>query len=80
MAETKFVKGDRVMIVEKLFPSYDEGLFSGLAKTGTVTQVNEDSILPYQVVMDGFEHHPFWFYENQLEPEAPQDADGDDGS
>lgn len=75
MAETKFAKGDRVQIVQKLFPSYDEGLFAGLAKTGTILEVNPGSILPYRVTIDGFEHHPFWFYENQLETETT----GDDG-
>jgi hypothetical protein len=76
----KFSVGDRVKVVEKLFPSFAHGLFDGLKKTGRVTKVEPDSILPYQAVLDGFEHHPFWFYENQLEPEAAQDADGDDGS
>lgn len=69
---TKFSVDDRVRIHEKLFPSYDEGLFRGVQKTGTVARVEPESILPYQVRMDGFSHHPFWFYENQLEFE---DAD-----
>lgn len=64
---TKFAKGDRVRIVEKLFPSYEEGLFAGLPKTGTVVEAQPESILPYRVTIDTFEHHPFWFYENQLE-------------
>lgn len=63
----KYQKGDRVRIVEKLFPSFDEGLFKGLPKTGTVDAVEPESILPYRVRVDSFEHHPFWFYENQLE-------------
>lgn len=73
--ETKFAEGDRVRIVEKLFPSYDEGLFHGLPKTGTVIEVNPDSILPYRVTIDTFEHHPFWFYANQLafEDEAKEE-------
>ena len=63
---TKFQLGDRVVVNEKLFPSYDEGLFNALAKNGTVVQVDPESILPYRVKIDKFEHHPFWFYENQL--------------
>lgn len=63
---SKFALEDRVRIHEKTFPSYDEGLFSGLPKTGTVVKVEPDSILPYQVKIDSFEHHPFWFYEDQL--------------
>jgi len=63
---TKFQVGDRVRVNEELFPSYNEGLFNSLQKTGVVVQVDPDSILPYQARMDGFEHHPFWFYENQL--------------
>jgi hypothetical protein len=63
---TKFAVGDRVRMNEKLFPSYAEGLFDGLPKTGKVVEVDPPSILPYRVVIDSFEHHPFWFYENQL--------------
>ena len=66
MAATKFHEGDRIRINEKLFPSYDEGLFNSLPKTGTVIKVEPDSILPYQAKIDTFEHHPFWFYEDQL--------------
>lgn len=62
----KFAVGDRVRINEELFPSFNEGLFNSLAKTGSVIRVDPDSILPYRVEMDGFAHHPFWFYENQL--------------
>ena len=63
---TKFTVDDRVRINEKTFPSFDEGLFHGLPKTGRVVKVEPDSILPYQVRIDTFEHHPFWFYEDQL--------------
>lgn len=62
----KFALGDRVRINEKTFPSYDEGLFNGLPKAGKVVKVEPDSILPYQVEIDTFAHHPFWFYEDQL--------------
>ena len=62
----KFAANDRVRINEKTFPSYDEGLFNGLPKTGTVVKVEPASILPYLVKIDTFEHHPFWFYEDQL--------------
>ncbi|MBI2078333.1 MAG: hypothetical protein HYT80_08210 [Euryarchaeota archaeon] len=62
----KFAVGDRVRINEKTFPSYDEGLFNSLPKTGTVVKAEPASILPYQVKIDTFEHHPFWFYEDQL--------------
>jgi hypothetical protein len=63
---SKFAVNDRVRINEKTFPSYDEGLFSGLPKTGTVVKSEPESILPYQVKIDTFTHHPFWFYEDQL--------------
>ena len=63
---TKYAVKDRVKINEKTFPSYDEGLFHGLPKSGTIVKVEPDSILPYQVKIDTFEHHPFWFYEDQL--------------
>lgn len=63
---TKFQVGDRVRINEKTFPTYDEGLFSGLPKTGAVVKVESESILPYEVQIDSFAHHPFWFYEDQL--------------
>ncbi len=63
---TKYALKDRVRINAKTFPSYDEGLFSGLPKTGSVVKVEPDSILPYLVKIDTFEHHPFWFYEDQL--------------
>lgn len=62
----KFSVGDRVRINEKTFPSYDEGLFNGLPKVGKVVKVEPESILPYQVEIDTFTHHPFWFYEDQL--------------
>ena len=62
----KFAVNDRVRINEKTFPSYDEGLFNGLPKVGVVVKVEAESILPYQVKIDTFEHHPFWFYEDQL--------------
>ena len=62
----KFQVGDRILIHEKNFPSFNEGLFIGMKKTGTVSKVEPDSILPYEVRMDGFGHHPFWFYEDQL--------------
>lgn len=62
----KFTVGDRVRINEKTFPSYDEGLFNSLPKTGHVVKVDPESILPYQVKIDTFGHHPFWFYEDQL--------------
>jgi hypothetical protein len=63
----KFSLNDRVRINEKTFPSYDEGLFNSLPKVGTVVKVEPDSILPYQVKIDTFGHHPFWFYEDQLQ-------------
>lgn len=63
---TKYAVNDRVRINEKTFPSYDEGLFNGLPKTGVVVKVEPESILPYQVKIDTFAHHPFWFYEDQL--------------
>ncbi len=63
---TKFQVGDRVRIHQDLFPSYDEGLFNSLPKTGKVLRVDPASILAYRVAADTFEHHPFWFYENQL--------------
>ena len=62
----KFALDDRVRINEKTFPSYDEGLFNSLPKTGVIVKVEPESILPYQVKIDDFEHHPFWFYEDQL--------------
>lgn len=62
----KFAVGDRVRINEKTFPSYDEGLFNGLPKAGQVVKAEPESILPYQVAIDTFTHHPFWFYEDQL--------------
>lgn len=62
----KFAVGDRVRINEKTFPSFDEGLFNGLPKVGKVVKAEPESILPYQVVIDTFTHHPFWFYEDQL--------------
>jgi hypothetical protein len=62
----KYAVNERVRINEKTFPSYDEGLFNSLPKTGVVAKVEPDSILPYQVLIDGFAHHPFWFYEDQL--------------
>lgn len=72
----KFQLGDRVRINEKLFPTYNEGLFNDLPKTGSVVAVEADSILPYQVAIDTFQHHPFWFYEDQLlfEDAAREDA------
>lgn len=63
---TKFQVGDRVRINEKLFPTYNEGLFNALPKAGRVLQVEPESILPYEVAIDTFLHHPFWFYEDQL--------------
>ena len=53
-------------INEKTFPSFDEGLFNGLPKVGKVVRVEPESILPCQVEIDTFTHHPFWFYEDQL--------------
>jgi len=66
LTATKYQVGDRVRINAELFPSADKGLFNALKGTGTVMQVDPESILPYRCRMDGFEHHPFWFYENQL--------------
>lgn len=66
MGAAKFQVGDRVRLNGKLFPSFDEGLFNSLPKTGTVIEVEAGSILPYRVKVDTFDHHPFWFYENQL--------------
>ena len=63
---TKFQTGDRVRINKDLFPTAEQGLFTTLPKTGVVIRVEPASILPYQVQIDTFEHHPFWFYENQL--------------
>jgi hypothetical protein len=62
----KFQVGDRIRVNEELFPSFNEGLFNSLPKTGTVVRAEPASILPYQAKLDGLEHHPFWFYENQL--------------
>lgn len=67
----KFALNDRVRINEKTFPSYDEGLFNSLPKTGVVVRVEPESILPNLVKIDTFEHHPFWFYEDQLLFEDP---------
>lgn len=69
---TKFQMGDRIRINEKLFPSYDEGLFKHTPKIGAIVTVEPGSILPYQVKIDRFEHHPFWFYEDQLLFEDPE--------
>lgn len=66
MAPAKFQVGDRIRVNAELFPSFNEGLFNGLPKTGTVVKVEPESILPYRATMDGLENHPFWFYENQL--------------
>lgn len=63
---TKFQVGDRVRVNKELFPTFDQGLFTTLPKTGVVARTEPESILPYQVKIDTFEHHPFWFYENQL--------------
>jgi hypothetical protein len=63
---SKFRVGDRIRVNAELFPTFNEGLFNALPKTGTILQVDAESILPYRARMDGFEHHPFWFYENQL--------------
>lgn len=63
---TKFAINDRVRINQKTFPSFDEGLFHGLPKTGVVVKVEPDSILPFLVKIDTFGHHPFWFYQDQL--------------
>lgn len=73
---SKFQVGDRIRVNEALFPSYHEGLFDSLAKAGVVVAVDEESILPCHVRLDGFEHHPFWFYENQLlfEDRAKEEA------
>lgn len=73
---SKFAVNDRVRINQKTFPSYDEGLFNSLPKTGVVVKVEPESILPYMVRIDGFQHHPFWFYEDQLlfEDEAQEAA------
>lgn len=67
----KFALNDRVRINERTFPSFDEGLFNSLPKSGTVFRVEPESILPYLVKIDTFEHHPFWFYEDQLLFEDP---------
>ena len=75
MASTKFQVGDRIRVNAELFPSFNEGLFNALPKTGTVIAAEPDSILPYRAKMDGMEHHPFWFYENQLLFEDPVKED-----